>query len=238
MKWAVYINGDKSILKELSKTIKESDISIRERKGEYYLESTHFNKLKSIKEVKNVAIKIISNLCGAIKLFRDVNDPITYSYIESIDDNGKRTINKEVSGTITFSGSVTAKIIDSEGNIIPNEPTDDISPIVRLGLKDNNVSDALRLYGYKNHDWFNLYVLLEIVAKDVGDIDQIANNNWASKKEIRRFKHTSGSWIVLKDQARHASESTDPPPNPMSLPEARSLISEIIRMWLKSKIVK
>jgi len=238
MKWEVCITGDESALKELTKLCNENALCINKRSGKYFLESNHFDKLESKNEVKKVATEIISSLCGATKLIYGAKDPIKYSHTKKIDDYGKKTIYKELSGVISFSGSVEKKVFDSEGNIISVEPADAIPTIVKLALKDINVSDALRLYGNKNLDWVNLYRLLEIVVKDVGGIDQIANNNWASKKEIRRFKNTSGSWKVLKDEARHASESTDPPPNPMSLSEARSLINEIIRKWLKSKIVK
>lgn len=238
MNWEVCITGDKSSLDALCKTFNESDISINERDGEFFLKSNRFEKLESKNEVKKVATEIISSLCGATKLIYGAKDPIKYFYILKIDVNEKKTVYMEGSAVISISGSIHAEVVDSEGNIIHVESSDDIPTIVKLALKDINVSDALRLYGNKKLDWVNLYRLLEIVVKDVGGIDQIANNNWASKKEIRRFKNTSGSWRVLKDEARHASESTDPPPNPMSLPEARSLISEIIRMWLKSKIVK
>jgi hypothetical protein len=80
------------------------------------------------------------------------------------------------------------------------------------------------LFGTQEHSWGSLYCLYEVIEEDVGSIDKIANEGWATKTSIKRFKHTANSPSAIGDAARHGKESTTPPARPMELGEARALI--------------
>lgn len=93
----------------------------------------------------------------------------------------------------------------------------------------------LRIFADGALDWVKLYRILEIVGLDVGDLDSIAVNGWATKAALRLFKHTANSPAAVGLDARHGAETTAPPKQPMTISEASALISSIVHAWLRSK---
>ena len=69
-----------------------------------------------------------------------------------------------------------------------------------------------------------------MVKEDAGS----SVNDWVSKAELKRFKRTANSVGAVGDEARHGKENTEPPPNPMALREAESLILKLVRDWLEA----
>ena len=66
-------------------------------------------------------------------------------------------------------------------------------------------------------------------------MDALIGTGWISHADAKRFKHTANSVAILGDAARHGAESTNPPKQPISLEEARNLISKLVRDWIASK---
>ena len=104
---------------------------------------------------------------------------------------------------------------------------------LKLALGDSKVAQALRLWGAGPPSWVNLYRVLEVIESDVGG--KIYEAGWAPKKEVTRFTHTPNRAETLGDQARHGKERTSPPRNPMSLADARSLLTRLLDRWLCEK---
>jgi len=80
-----------------------------------------------------------------------------------------------------------------------------------------------------------LYRIYEIIEADVRDVSEIEKRGWATKKSIKRFKHTANSPAVIGDNSRHGVERSTPPKDPMLPTEAKSLIEGIVLNWLRSK---
>lgn len=96
------------------------------------------------------------------------------------------------------------------------------------GLRNDSVAKVLRLYANTPPTWNNLYRIFEVVEQDVGGRKYIEQQGWATDKSLERFKRTANSVSAIGDEARHGKESTQPPSNPMTLPEAKSLIETIL----------
>lgn len=237
MKWRVKIIGDDFDLEQLAKSFSNSnDFLITKESDGFYLHSSQFETCMSGEEVKNRAKDILSVLNGAKTLALGGNTQVEIGHVELRKPNGKRQIFVELTGKIFLRSSLTTAIKNNKGNIIKEScPADEVPEWLGLGLSDENVKKALRIYGVERHSWAGLYKVYEIIENDVGGIEVIADNGWATKSTISRFKHTANSPSAIGDQARHGKESTKPPKKPMRLSEARLLIETLLIKWLRYK---
>lgn len=232
MEWMVYIAGDDFDLRELSKSLTLPELCIIEEENLYYLKSTNFNQLKNADEVRNKAEEILSLINGASRLALGTRKPITMDSVVKITDDGREEKTYfELEKTVTMRDSVGATIDGREVH-----QADPIPDWIKVAQSNKNVAKVLRLIGNFGYDWVNLYRIYEIIESDVGGSSKITQKGWATKKAIRRFKHTVDSVGAIGDPARHGMEETQPPKNPMIFSEAKSLIETILYNWLRSKI--
>ena len=103
---------------------------------------------------------------------------------------------------------------------------------VEAALADPQVDRALRIFGRDDVRYRDLYDVYEIAVAAVG-LDIYADGT-VTKAEVGRFKRTANSVHVLGDEARHGRERHDPPPHPMSFPDAKALVGRILWIWLSA----
>lgn len=104
---------------------------------------------------------------------------------------------------------------------------------IALAQREEHVARALEIIGQEDVRWTDLYHLLEVVEADVGQL--MFERGWATRAEMERFARTANSPAILGAAARHGAQRTEPPPNPMSYDDARSLIVRLVRAWLEWK---
>jgi hypothetical protein len=115
------------------------------------------------------------------------------------------------------------------------EKKEAMKALVQLS-SDPAVNRVLGLSGKEPKDWVNAYRIFEVIENASGGIDGIAAHGWASKADIRRFKHTANSPDAIGDNARHGELACDPPRNPMSEAEASAFLTKIVGSFLHSKM--
>lgn len=236
MIWKIQLVGDEFDLKELEKSFSNtSAFSITREKDGYYLSSSEFDSCKTSKEVKNKGVDILDVLNGAKTLALGGNEPIKSECIVLEKEDGTRKSFVELTDTISLRDSVSVVVKGSDGRIIEEvHPADSVPEWLTLGLRDQNLKRALRIYGKERHTWGGLYKVYEIIEDSIGGTQQIVENGWATKSSIQRFKHTANSPSAIGDDARHGKENTTGPKNPMQLSEARSLVETLLIRWLNS----
>ena len=236
MEWMVCIKGDDFDLQELSKSLTSPELCLISEDNEYYLKSTNFNQLKSTDEVRHKAEEILSLINGASKLVLGTRKPLTMGVALKIKDDGGREGFVFVSETLTLRETFGVVKILQDGTIQEVHQADPIPDWIKVAQGDENVAKVLRLLGNVGYDWVNLYRIYEVMEEDVGGISKITQEGWATETAIRRFKHTGNSVGAIGDEARHGIETTQPPKNPMTFSEAKSLIETIVHNWLRSKV--
>ena len=105
-----------------------------------------------------------------------------------------------------------------------------------VAKRDSAVAEALRLLAKGDNNWINLYRIYEVVAREVGGDDAVVTNGWGTRAALRQFKHTANSPGAIGHEARHGVDTGQPPPNAMSLPYAKNLVSSIVQKWLRTKV--
>lgn len=235
MEWLVEIQGDKSDLQDLAKSLSSPELCITKDGDNFVLKSTDFERFTNVDDVRNMASGLLSFINGAAKLALDMRERLTIGAIIRVKDDGTHSTFICLSNSITVRGSIGVSIVSPTGVVQEIHPADPIPDWVKIAQQDENVSKVLQLLGSMNDDWVNLYRILEIVEKDVGGTKEIKEKGWATQRAVKLFKHTAQSPDAIGQKARHGVQEQEPPPLPMTISEARSLIKTIIHNWLRSK---
>lgn len=235
MEWFVQLKGDDFDLKKLSKSLTSQKLCIVQENEEFLLKSSDFNQLANADEVRTKAEEILYLVNGSARLALGTRNPITVAHVVKIDDDGRRTDCVSVSDTAHGRNSISKTIRGSNDAVKEIHQADPIPNWIRIAQDDAAVAKALRLLGRGVNDWVSLSRVYDVIEQDIGGLVNITNNGWTTRNQIRRFKHTANSPGAIGDLARHGGETTQPPPDPMSFSEAKSLIETILHNWLRSK---
>jgi hypothetical protein len=229
-RWEVRIKGDESQLRMLAEAFKGPEWTVTRRCSEFFLAGLVLDELVDAHAVRTKASACIASISGASMLYMGSSRPLEVDQLVQLGDGGRRDITI-FPATVrvhvrTLPGSLS--VTRADGYVEVSLPA---GPVVAAALKadlSHAVEEVLRLRGAQGLLWTDLYRILEVIQADGGSIS-------ASKAEVRRFKHTADSKSAAGDLARHGRERTEPPPNPMTLHEAREFLDRIIRDWLESR---
>lgn len=236
MEWFVGICGDKCDLEDLAESLNSSELCITKDRENFVLKSTEFEILDDESEVEHKARELLSLINGAATLLLDMPKPLTMGGVVRVKDDGRREIFVSASSSVTVRSRVSLSLVQTNGSVKEvGKANPWILSWVRIGRNDRSVFDVLRRFGEGTLTWGDLYRILEIILADVGGLDSIAKKGWATKKAIRLFRHTACSPTAIGDEARHGTQKTKPPREPIPFSEAKALIKTIIHNWLRSK---
>jgi hypothetical protein len=235
MEWQVLLSGDEYDLDELSKSFVGADLAIDKREDGFTIRWSGLGDLAEADAVREQARGVLELVNGAACLALHSRLPITVRSLVLIQADGSKIHHLHLTDTVCFRETATVTIVGADGTKRVSRPADPAVEWVRIGLRDKVVADVLRLVALKPLDWVNLYRILEIIGHDVGGRHGISGHRWATEAALDRFRHTANSRAAIGDEARHGKESTQPPSDPMTLPEARSLIETILHNWMRAK---
>jgi hypothetical protein len=113
-----------------------------------------------------------------------------------------------------------------------------VAPVgFNLTETDPDVTDVLTLLDRPRRGarWVELFKVLEIIKSD-GNILAVRTAAGVSENEIQRFTHTANHQRASGLDARHARMNAEPPPKPMTLPEADAMICSLAREWIRQRV--
>jgi len=235
VEWEVDIIGDPTDLQMLSEAMGDSDISILERDGAFVLRSTEFDSLQDANAIRTRAQEIVISLSGLSRVLLDTHRPIKVGSVMMLRDDGTKNVFIQVEPiSVRARMRANLSITRADGTVEHHSPADPLRNQMEVAGQDPAVAKALRLRNADVLSWVDLYRIYEVVEGDVGR-SHIVASGWVKDSEISRFKHTANSVAASGDQARHGKESTQPPKNPMSLSQAKTLIDGLLKAWITSK---
>lgn len=221
MSWQVQLAGDLAALRFLSEAFAEGPVVVVQQDDQFFLVSEEFGELQSAGLVRESARDIVESMSGAACLGVSAG-PIKIGTVDRLREDGGRDIHAVVHETMRLRDWVRAS---PEPSVLPQW--------VDLARRNDSVAKALRLRGRGDLlSWVELYRLWEVVEEALGG--SVSMLKTISEKQRIRFKRTANSVSAAGDQARHGSESTLPPPNPMDPGEARGFVDAVLREWLQT----
>jgi hypothetical protein len=235
--WLVQLTGYKSDLDMLVQSLTGSNINISHDGQDYVLTSDQFSQSDEADAVRQKAERIISILNGAMRLTLDATQSIKVRAVYRRNKDGKRDIFIFAEPAVFRMRLLapTIALTHVDGTVEEFHPADPIKQWAGIALDDERVANVFRIFANGILDWVNLYRIFEIVASDIGGLDAICANGWATKTSMKLFKYTANSPGALGLDSRHGAETTEPPKHSMTISEARALVNTIIHAWLRSK---
>jgi hypothetical protein len=237
MTWVVQLAGDASDLSALAQSLTGADINVSHDGQDYVLTSDRFEPDDDAATVRQKAEDIVAFLNGGCRLALDATQSIRVGAVHRRRDDGTRDIFVFPEPAVIRFRVIapTVKVTHADGTVEESHPADPVKQWSSLALSNHAVANVFRILSSGTLDWINLYRIFEIIATDAGGVDSIASNGWGTKASMKLFKHTANSPGALGLDARHGAETTQPPPTPMTISEARTLINSIAHAWLRAK---
>lgn len=222
--WSIELEGEEKDLRFLSEILRSPDLSVSEEKGAFILRSSSFDPDPNSNDVHKLSTSLLEVLNGAAMLYNRTLEGATVKAVLRIREDGKTERHVRL----------TALPGQYEITALPRRD-DLIECWFSIAQQNEPVARALTLYGSLEHNWRNLYMVLEVMEDDAGGEEGLSEKGWVSAKEIRRFKQTANAFKAIDREARHATLAFQPPKRPMSLREAERLIGTLLMRWLESK---
>ena len=230
MKWEVVLRGQEHILRELAHAFEGKTDTIVESKDGFTLRSVRFMNLTDAADVRREATPIVEALSGISRMLLQSEGSLAIASLIEIRADGTRNIFVELEpGVLKISGGlVSLKVTRADGSVEERRPPDPASTWLTKALATPEAARALKLRDKSPLLWTDLYRLFEVIVDGAGGADAVVAAGWASQVQLRRFKHSANSVKAAGDQARHGVETTDPPADPMTISEARSLVDILL----------
>jgi hypothetical protein len=237
MIWLVSLRGDRSDLEALTKSLNDPQITIIQEGEEFFLTSALLDAQSNAEAVRKEAQNLILVLNGATHLELHSRQLITLGTLHRSRADGRcdTYILAEPATVACRIIAPTIQLTYPDGTVEEFHLADPVRDWMKVALTDSAVTKVLTIIGSESSDWINLYRIFEIIVEDCGGLSSIEAEGWATKKAMGLFKHTANSPGAIGLAARHGAEHTVPPPKPMTIGEARSLINSIAHAWLRSK---
>ncbi|HWD00553.1 MAG TPA: hypothetical protein VG456_27540 [Candidatus Sulfopaludibacter sp.] len=223
----VTLNGQTEDLKVLS-ALQSTDWHVVCQDGTYYLTSALLDLARDADDALQFAREIIPIINGAAQIYLANFEPVHLGGAAIIlHDDGTKQVAQSIAGRARIRHSVPPADIKSA------PPLD---TWMATAYKDPYIEKALNLWGSLEHNWRNLYLVLEVMVDTASDLSAFLAQAWLPDKSgIELFRRTANNFRALGPDARHGTEQYKPPPKPMALPDARILIRRTLQAWLRQR---
>jgi hypothetical protein len=205
-------------------------LRLTEEGGRFVLRCSEFADVADGQIVRSRAREIAASLSGAVTVILGRSVTLAATGLAELRRDGTRNHFLEVQSArmVMRAMPVTLQVTHPDGSVTVARPGDPVLGWVKAADGAENVRRALRLISEAELGWVELYRIYEIILDDAGD----RLFEWATKSAVNRFKRTANSVGAIGDLARHGRERGQPPPDPMSLGQARALIFDLVKTWL------
>jgi hypothetical protein len=237
MDWKVEMVGDMADLSALAQTLTGVDVNIARNGQGYVLTSSAFDPSMNAKAVRQRAQDIADRLTGAARLALGATSPIRVGSVHRVRDNGTGDLYIfPAPAVLSIRGfAPTLVLTNADGTVEERHPADPVRRWLLLAQDDEQVDRVFKIFANGDLSWSNLFKVFEIVRRDCGGEGAAQSAGWATKKSMELFRRTANSFEAVGLDARHGVEQNQPPSTPMDISEARSLITTLVRAWLRSK---
>ena len=236
MEWEVTLSGPQVVLEELSRAFHDEHFRVSKVNDAFVLSCTEFSTLEDEAAVRAAASSMAEALSGISRMLLESAAPIEITHVAEVRPDGTRNIFIQVRpGALHASARYFASTVSpADGSVDERQPSYPASVWLARARASSAAMRALRLRNRSPLSWSDLYRLYEVIVDGAGGVELVVSSGWASRAQLRRFRHSANSVAAAGDDARHGVEPTAPPTDAMTLPEARSLLDTLLARWLGS----
>jgi hypothetical protein len=238
--WEIRIEGHPSDLEYLTMLYTSADLHVLKSNSDstVRVRSTRFDPSAGHEVIRSTAQNITNTLSGIVRLERSLDRPLEIGAIYLIrpDGSAANTVIQIKGAQVKITAGNVHLQTHSQGQVVPTPIAKEVL-FERLAFVDDAVAKALRLRGATDSkSWAGLYRIYEVIRDDVGGESRLSKFDPDIPKEANRFTHSANSPQVGGDQSRHGVSNHQPPKKPMSLAEADTFVTNLLRLWVESKV--
>ena len=153
--------------------------------------------------------------------------------VEKMEDGTLVThLNVSLRGEMRVSGEVNVTLMGPDGEIVENRGPTDNQVIYELGRNNEPLRRAFEIYGSSEHNWINLYKVLDAMRDGNGGLSGLKAKNFVPPKDIEKFTATANSKKAIGlEESRHGlDEGIDKAK--MTLQEAQEMFRKLFEGWI------
>ena len=226
-----WLDGHPYDLEDLAELLPTGDTRVVKEGDDYYLTSLRIDNRAEDVPFYAVAPSVLQQVNGLARAMRDGFRPVrlTGRYTEG----DRRHVVVSAGVAEARSRAYAAAIVAGR----PGEPAPQGRPLGPMSLtvagSNNDVEEVLDIMGRaETPNWRDLYKVYEII-EHTGTLSSAMNSAAVSQNRMSLFMRTANHEKASGRDARHSRSKQDPPKNPMTIEEARRLISALIRTWVE-----
>jgi hypothetical protein len=221
-----WLEGHQFDLEDLVDLLPAGELRVVKEGDRYYLTALEIDNPPTEKQFCEVAPDTLARVNGLGRAHNPSFRPVQLTGTYQEGDHRHHVV---TAGTIEVRAKVYAAAVVTSPHDKPTPPP--VGPR-HAAVKDANVSEALAIMGQPSIlSWVELYKIYEIVRAS-GALHTAAQAAGLTPIELKLFTHTANHPEASGDDGRHARSQQRPPKNPMSIEQARDLVSRLVRTWL------
>jgi hypothetical protein len=227
-RWKIELLGDAPDTALLVALFTGPELRVVKDEDCFLLEAHELEDIQHHSDVLRVARDVVTRVNGAARLEHGSYRNVQVGPVHERRADGTRATTVFVEpATIDVRASVFRPTI--VGRVGTESVATPARHFVEIAARDQDAHEALDLWADPQHNWMNLYKVFEIIRSRGG-----TSLGGVKSKDLSRFRHTANHEKAGGRDARHARLGTDPPKDPMSLPEADQLVRRLLEAWLQS----
>jgi hypothetical protein len=226
-----WLEGHRFDLETLATLLPSGDVRVVEENEKYYLSSSQLDSPPPEETFFSVARELLTLVNGVGVLMASGFSPVALTDRYDRDD-GVHVVGATARLAVRAQMTATATVRDAHGN--PKPPSPPPAPAyISLAAGDRDVAEVLQLLAKPDGPSFSdLYKIHEIV-EHTGPGKSAMGSAGISKAAMSRFTRTANHQAASGSESRHARSSEQPPEDPMTVGEARTMIRRLVTEWLK-----
>jgi hypothetical protein len=203
--------------------------------------SPRLDNLANAREVLAIATDEVCVLAGVARQMRGLSGPLAVGAVYDDEPDKPATTHVFVHDSIGMGfgfglATIVASTGPTSGGSIP-PASSKLSDRLALAADETSVAKVYRLCnGRRGDPWVELYRIFEVIEADTGGEHALVASGLVDRNVLKRFKHSANSVTVGGDRARHGSEKTTPPDDPMTVSEAERFVDGLTERWVREKL--
>jgi hypothetical protein len=223
------LNGEEMDLQMLARLFCKGPMRVEKHEELFYL---HLED-----EDKNVPTSedVVLAWMNAILLADNPNfRPASIAGITKKDANGRLLTILSPSCHIQARATVLADLtVLRDGKVLENKGPTWGEIELKFAANNEPLARAFLIYGTLEHDWGNLYKVVEAIEDGNGGERALIAKKFVADGQIKDFKNTANSFLALGLESRHGSTAKGSPTPKMTLDKAKELTRTLLQAWIE-----
>ena len=249
MRWLVEISNidaDERLLADILASLK---VKLHREDDKTYLLSDRFESLSTSSEVWKLAERVRDVTSEVSSTIPGASVSFSLGDLHEQKEDGSRSKHMFVSVSMAAQLKMTAHAV-----VVKVTPSTEISKEEKARLeaerREREYQEKLALVSSRVSSAFlderalkvHRFLQQELTPQRRGHIMDLIQDDpgqdlasFASKRNLSRFYRSINHPDVFGDESRHITSNEEPPPNPMSLGEAQTFVSNVADSWFRRK---